>query len=264
MMEAVQPRYRAVWISDVHLGTRACRIEALLEFLRSLRCEYLYLVGDIVDVEALQRRWHWPESHGRAVRLLLDLARRGMKVQFIPGNHDAMFRAYAGYRFGAVQIRRDSVHYTADGRKVVILHGDQFDDIVSGHPILTAFGDRCYEVLLALSRGYDAVRRKFGWPYFSPATWVKRRVKTLCTFVSGYYKDLVDYARRRKADIVVTGHLHRPEIQDMDGLVYANCGDWVENCSALVEHDGGRLQVLHVGRDGVVYQPAPELAAAQA
>jgi UDP-2,3-diacylglucosamine pyrophosphatase LpxH len=252
------PQFRAVWISDTHLGTRACRVEALREFLSAVECEWLYLVGDIIDLESMRRRWYWPASHEAVVRKLFALARRGVKVVYIPGNHDEMFRAYAGLRFGRIDIRRNAVHYTADARKVLILHGDEFDRVVRDHPVITAVGDWFYDRLLALGRLYDRARLRFGWPYWSPAAWVKDRVKSILTLVTNFHADLAAHARDRKADVVVTGHIHRPEIKPMDGLTYTNCGDWVENCTALVEHADGRLEVLHVGRDGMTLRPAAD------
>ena len=244
--------YRTVWISDVHLGTKACRVEPLLDFLGSVACEHLYLVGDIIDLWSMKRRWHWPHSHEQVLRQIFRHAREGTQVTYVPGNHDALFRAYAGFEFGGIEIKREAIHRTADDRRTLILHGDEFDKVVSDHLILTAIGDWFYDALLAFGRSYDGFRRKFGWPYFSPAAWVKRKVKYIVNFVSNYHQELADYARHRCADIVVTGHIHRPEIKPIEELTYANCGDWVENCSALVEHFDGRLEILHIGRDGFI------------
>jgi UDP-2,3-diacylglucosamine pyrophosphatase LpxH len=250
-MKRVQGEFRTVWLSDVHLGTKACRVEPLLEFLSSMSCEHLFLVGDIIDVEALKRKWYWPASHDQALRLFFARARSGARVTYIPGNHDSIFRAHAGTRFGGIEIHRQSTHETVDGRKVLMLHGDEFDAVVNDQPVITAIGDWFYEWLLAMGRSYDGMRRKLRLPYFSPAAWAKQRVKYIVNFVSNYYQELAEYARRHQADVVVTGHIHRPEIKPMDELTYANCGDWVENCSALVEHLDGQLEVLHIGRDGV-------------
>ncbi len=221
MIERVQAEYRTVWISDLHLGTKACRVEPLLDFLSSVTCDQLYLVGDIIDVWSLKRRWHWPVAHERVLHRILEHARGGTQVTYIPGNHDALFRAYDGLDFGGIEIRRDAIHRTADDRRVLILHGDEFDTIVNDHAILTAVGDWFYEILLAIGRGYDGIRRKYDWPYWSPAAWAKQKVKYIVNFISNYHKELADYARRRCADVVVTGHIHRPEIKPMDELTYA-------------------------------------------
>jgi UDP-2,3-diacylglucosamine pyrophosphatase LpxH len=251
MISAAPARYRTVWLSDVHLGTRACRVEMLLNFLAGVECDYLYLVGDIIDLWSLERRWHWPEAHADAARKLLNPCEGGTKVVYIPGNHDQSLRAYVGQTFGCVEMRREAVHTTADGRKVLMLHGDEFDDTLTDNETMVAIGDWFYDALLFLGRGYDQLRRKFGWPYFSPATWAKRRVKTVVSFVHAFHQNLTHYARRRSADVVVTGHIHRPEIRPMGDLTFINCGDWVENCTAIVEHPDGRLDLLHIGRDGM-------------
>jgi UDP-2,3-diacylglucosamine pyrophosphatase LpxH len=256
----VQANYRTVWVSDLHLGTKACRVEPLLRFLSSITAEQIYLVGDIIDVWSLQRKWHWPSSHERVIHQILRHSREGTHVIFIPGNHDAVFRTYAGLDFGGIEIRREAVHRTADGRRVLILHGDEFDKIVHDHTFLMAVGDWFYDMLLALGRGYDRLRKKFGWPYWSPAAWAKQKVKVVVNFVSDYHRQLAEYARARCADVVVTGHIHRPEIKPMEDLVYANCGDWVESCSALVEHFDGTLELLRPDRDGLApVLPAPTL-----
>jgi UDP-2,3-diacylglucosamine pyrophosphatase LpxH len=252
-------RYRTVWISDLHLGTKACRVEPLLDFLSSIQCEYLFLVGDVVDLWALKRKWYWPGSHNDVIRKILKRSSKGAHVIYIPGNHDETFRSFIGLTFGGVEIKREAFHATADGRKILMLHGDEFDHVVTHHQFLTAFGDVCYDVLLWLTRGYHWLRRKFGWRYFSLAAYVKHKVKYICQFVSNYHESLIRYAKSKEADIVITGHIHRPEIVPMEGITYANCGDWVENCAALVEHLDGRLEIIHAERDG--HGDAPQAVA---
>lgn len=250
-------RYRTVWISDVHLGTKACRVEPLLEFLSSMRCEHLFLVGDIIDLWAMRRKWHWPQSHNDVLRKILKRASKGTRVTYIPGNHDDNFRGYLGLNFGGVEIQREATHITADGKRVLMLHGDEFDSVVTNHPLITAFGDWAYDILLALQRVYNTLRPRFNWPHFSLASYMKQKVKAVCTFVSSFQDSLRRYARDKGVDIVVTGHIHRPEIKALEsGLLYANCGDWVENCTALVEHFDGRLEILYVERDGILSDPA--------
>jgi UDP-2,3-diacylglucosamine pyrophosphatase LpxH len=247
-------RYRSVWISDLHLGSRACRVEPLLAFISSIECEFLYLVGDIVDVWSMKRRFYWPQSHNDVVRKILKRASRGARVIFIPGNHDEVFRAYGGMQFGGVEIRVDAMHETADGRKMLILHGDEFDEVVRNMHLITALGDWMYDILLGLNRVLNWFRRRMGRPYWSLAAFIKRKVKYICQFVSNYEQSLVRYAKQRGADIVLTGHIHRPEIKALGDVLYCNDGDFVENCTALVEHLDGRLELLHVERD--LFAPA--------
>src|SRR5215831_11325322 len=242
-------KYRTVWISDVHLGTKACQVEALLKFISSMRCQHLFLVGDIIDLWAMKRKWYWPQSHNDVIRKILKRASKGTQVTFIPGNHDENFRGYLGLNFGGVEVKREAFHVTADGKRVLMLHGDEFDTVVTNHQLITMFGDWCYDILLASGRVYNWLRRKFNWPHFSLAAYVKKKVKYIVNFVSNYQQSLLHYARSRKAEVVITGHIHRPEIKPMEEILYANCGDWVENCTALVEHPDGRLEILHIERD---------------
>jgi len=242
-------QYRTVWISDLHLGTKSCQVEPLLRFLGSMRCDHLFLVGDIIDLWSMRRRWYWPQSHNDVIRKILKRAGKTTKVTYIPGNHDENFRGYLGLSFGGVEIKREAFHVTATGKRVLMLHGDEFDSVVTNHQFITWFGDGCYEVLLAGGRVYNWLRRKFNWPHFSLAAYVKRKVKYIVNFVSNYQQSLLRYARQREADIVVTGHIHRPEIKPIEDVLYANCGDWVENCSALVEHPDGRLEILFAEQD---------------
>lgn len=247
--------YRTVWISDLHLGSKACRVEPLLHFLASMRCEHLFLVGDIIDLWSMRRRWYWPQSHNDVIRKILKRAGKGTQVTYIPGNHDENLRGYLGLNFGGVEIKREAFHVTAAGKRVLMLHGDEFDSVVTNHRFITWFGDGCYDILLAGGRVYNWMRLKFGWPHFSLAAYVKKKVKYIVDFVSNYQQSLLRYARLRQADIVVTGHIHRPEIRPIEELVYANCGDWVENCSALVEHPDGRLEILFVEQEGGAETP---------
>ena len=248
-------KYRTVWISDLHLGSKACQVEALLRFLSSMRCEHLFLVGDIIDLWSMKRKWFWPQSHNDVIRKILKRASKGTKVTYIPGNHDENFRGYLGLSFGGVEIKREAFHVTADGKRVLMMHGDEFDTVVTNHHFITWFGDWCYDLLLAGGRVYNWARRKFDWPYFSLAAYVKKKVKYIVDFVSNYQESLLRYARSRKADIIITGHIHRPEIKPIEELLYANCGDWVENCTALVEHFDGRLEILYVERDQPTQTP---------
>jgi UDP-2,3-diacylglucosamine pyrophosphatase LpxH len=171
-----------------------------------MRCEYLFLVGDIIDLWAMKRKWYWPQSHNDVIRKILKRASKGTRVTYIPGNHDENFRGYLGLQFGGVEIKREAFHITADGKRVLMLHGDEFDTVVTNHHIITWFGDGCYDLLLAGGRVYNWLRRKFNWPHFSLAAYVKKKVKYIVNFVSNYQQSLLHYARSRRAEVVITGH----------------------------------------------------------
>ena len=237
-------RYRTIWISDVHLGTLNCKAEKLLAFLSRTEAEHLYLVGDIIDVWSLRRKWYWPRSHNYVVRKIIKRDLKGTRVTFIPGNHDEVFRDYDGFQFGDITIRNEAVHETVDGKRILVVHGDEFDAVVRNARLITAVGDWLYYVLLRLNRAFNWIRRRFGMPYWSLAAYVKGKVKRAVEYVSNFEEAVVRSATERKVDAVLCGHIHRPEIRDLDGLTYLNTGDWVENCTAIVEHFDGRLELL--------------------
>ncbi len=239
-----QTSYRTIWISDVHLGTKDCEAEKLIAFLSRSDCEHLYLVGDIIDVWALRRKWYWPRSHNYVVRKIIKRDLKGTKVTFVPGNHDEIFRDYDGFQFGGVTIKNEAIHETVDGRRILIVHGDEFDAVVRNAKLITAVGDWLYYVLLWLNRGFNWVRRKLGMPYWSLAAFIKGKVKRAVQFVSDFESAVIKSAREKEVDAVLCGHIHAPEIREMDGLTYLNTGDWVESCSAIVEHHDGRLELL--------------------
>lgn len=236
--------FRTVWISDVHLGFRGCNAELLLDFLRTVECDTLYLVGDIVDVWEMERRMFWPQAHNNVVRTLLGKAKHDTTVIYVPGNHDEVLRDFAGMDFGNVQIRRQTVHTTADGRKLLVMHGDEMDSVVQCSRFLAVLGSRAYDFLLWLNRYVNAARKLFGKPYWSLAAFLKHKVKNAVNFISSFEKGVAHEARRRKVDGVVCGHIHRAEIRMIDDILYCNDGDWVESCTALVEHADGRLEIL--------------------
>jgi len=237
-------RYRSIWISDVHLGTRGCKARILLDFLKHTDSKHLYLVGDIVDGQQLARSWYWLQSHNDVVQKLLRKARKGTKVVYIPGNHDHIVRSYLGVTLGGIRVAREAVHVTADGRRFWVTHGDQFDHVVHGARWLSVLGDRAYDVALFANVVFNRARRLMGKPYWSLSAALKAQVKTVVNFVSGYREQLVQHARKRGMDGVICGHVHRPEILDLGGLLYCNDGDWVESCTALVEHFDGRLELV--------------------
>ncbi len=241
----LERRYRAIWISDVHLGTRGCKAGFLLDFLRHAESDYLYLVGDIVDGWRLKRSWYWNQLHNDVVQKLLRKARKGTKVVYIPGNHDEMLRDYLDLHFGGVHVVGEAMHSTADGKRLLVIHGDAFDGVVRYARWLAFLGDRAYNAALVLNHWFNKARLALGYPYWSLSAYLKHRVKNAVRYISDYEHAVAAEARRRGADGVVCGHIHRAEIRTIDGILYCNDGDWVESCTALVEHLDGRLEILH-------------------
>ena len=240
-----KPRYRTIWISDIHLGTRGCKADYLLDFLRSTESDHLYLVGDIVDGWQLKRSWYWPQSHDQVVQTLLRKARKGTQVVYLPGNHDEVFRDYIGVHFAGIEVKRDAVHTTADGRRLLVFHGDHLDNIVRYARWIAVLGDISYELALGLNTVFNRIRRRLGQPYWSLSAYLKHKVKNAVKFVDDYELAVANEALRRGADGVVCGHIHHAEIRQVGRVIYCNDGDWVESCSALVEHEDGRLELLH-------------------
>jgi len=238
-------RYRAIFVSDIHLGTAGCQAQALLGFLKAHRSDYLYLVGDIVDGWQLRRRWFWPQSHNDVVQKLLRRARKGCKVVFIPGNHDEFARGFLGHEFGGIEVRDDAVHTTADGRKLWVTHGDYFDGVIQCAKWLAFLGDNLYEFTLRLNRYLNSLRARMGLPYWSLSAYLKQKVKTALNYVTDFEVAVANAARALGHDGVVCGHIHRAEMRDINGILYCNDGDWVESRSALVEHLDGRLELLY-------------------
>ncbi|MDT8992197.1 UDP-2,3-diacylglucosamine diphosphatase [Curvibacter sp. APW13] len=237
-------RVRAVFVSDIHLGTAGCQAQALLDFLKHYPSDYLYLVGDIVDGWQLRRRWYWPQAHNDVVQKLLRRARKGCEVVFIPGNHDEFARAFAGHQFGGISVALDAVHTTADGRRLWVTHGDHFDGVVQCAKWLAYLGDYFYELSLRINRHLNVWRRRLGLPYWSLSAYLKHRVKTALNYVMDFEAAVADEARRRGLQGVVCGHIHRAQMRDIGGVLYCNDGDWVESLTALVEHPDGRLELV--------------------
>lgn len=236
--------YRTVWISDVHLGAKNCQADLLLDFLRDTEAQTFYLVGDIVDGWRLRRWWYWPQSHNDVVQKLLRKARKGARVIYIPGNHDSFARRYVGYQFGGVEVLQDTIHETADGRRLLVLHGDEFDVVVRYAKWLAFLGDRAYHLALRVNVLVNWVRRTFGLSYWSLSAFLKLRVKKAVQFIGAFETAVAQAARAQGADGVVCGHIHHAEMRDVDGVLYCNDGDWMETCSALVEHHDGALEIL--------------------
>jgi UDP-2,3-diacylglucosamine pyrophosphatase LpxH len=237
-------RYRTLWISDVHLGTWGSKTENLVDFLRHHSADTIYLVGDLVDGWRLRSHWHWPQSHNDLVQKLLRLARKGKKIIYIPGNHDEAFRAYLGLSFGGVILLGHAVHRTADGKRLLVLHGDEFDGILLYAKWISRLGAVLYDLLVLANHGFNFLRRKLGFPYWSLSAFVKHKVKNLVAFTTRFEQVLLREARKRGVDGVVCGHIHKADLRTVEGLVYANTGDWIESCTALAEHFDGRLELV--------------------
>ncbi len=235
---------RTVFISDLHLGTPGCQAEALLDFLREVRCETLYLVGDIIDGWQLRRSWYWPQAHNDVVQKLLRKARKGTRVVFVPGNHDEFARRYVMHTFGGVEVVADALHRTADGRLLWVTHGDRFDGVIQCARWLAYLGDMAYEFVLKVNRWFNSARARLGLPYWSLSRYLKLKVKRAVSYVSDFESAVAREARKRGADGVVCGHIHHAEMRSIDGVLYCNDGDWVESLTALVEHQDGRLEII--------------------
>ncbi|MGC3944513.1 MAG: UDP-2,3-diacylglucosamine diphosphatase [Chryseolinea sp.] len=235
---------RTVWISDVHLGTPGCQADALLDFLKHVECDTLYLVGDIVDGWQLRRNWYWPQAHNDVVQKLLRKARKGTRVIFIPGNHDEFARKYLGHAFGGIEVAEEWIHTTADGRKLWITHGDLYDGVIQVARWLALLGDSLYEFTLKLNRHLNSWRARAGLPYWSLSKYLKLKVKRAVSYVGDFEQALAREARKRGVEGLVCGHIHHAEMRHIDGILYCNDGDWVESLTALVEHADGQLAIL--------------------
>lgn len=240
-------RYRAVFVSDIHLGTAGCQAKPLLDFLKHHPSDNLYLVGDIIDGWQLRRRWFWPQAHNDVVQKLLRRARKGCRVVFIPGNHDEFARAFVGHQFGGIEVHADTVHTTADGRKLWVTHGDYFDAVIQRAKWLAYTGDYAYEFTLRMNRHLNHLRARLGLPYWSLSAYLKHKVKMALNYVTDFEKAVAQEARHRGHDGVVCGHIHRAEMRTIDGTLYCNDGDWVESRTALVEHMDGHLELVYWG-----------------
>ncbi|WP_368416325.1 UDP-2,3-diacylglucosamine diphosphatase [Falsiroseomonas sp.] len=242
-------RYRTVFLSDIHLGTRGCRSDFLVDFLNRVECEKLFLVGDIVDGWRLRKSWYWDASHDEVIRLLLQAARNGTEVIYIPGNHDEVLRDWLGMEIAGVRLVNEAVHTGADGRRYLVIHGDQFDSVVRYAKFLAHLGDWAYDTALTMNRWFNAARRRFGYPYWSLSQWLKRQVKEAVKAIDRFEGALAQEARRRGLDGVVCGHIHHAEMRMVQGVLYMNDGDWVESCTALVEHADGRFELVDWARE---------------
>jgi UDP-2,3-diacylglucosamine pyrophosphatase LpxH len=241
---STQNVYRSVFISDTHLGTRGCRAEFLAGFLKTITCENLFLVGDIIDGWRLKRSWFWDKYHDKVLRRVLKLARNGTNVVYVPGNHDEMLRKFLPLEVCGVKLQMEAEHITADGKRLLITHGDLFDSVVRHARLLALLGDGAYTVALVINRYFNMVRIKLGYPYWSLSAWLKLQVKEAVKAIDRFETALADDAKSRGFDGVVCGHIHHAEMRMVNGVLYINDGDWVESCTALVEHLDGRLELI--------------------
>lgn len=249
---------RSIFISDVHLGTRGCQAQRLLDFLRHYETENLFLVGDIIDFWAMNRSIHWTPTQNTVVQKVLRAARKGTRVVLVPGNHDEALREYVGTAFGDIELSYDHVHTTADGRSFLLIHGDEFDQVTRYHRWVAVLGDIAYNALVRINTWLSFVRRHLGRPgYWSLAGYAKRKVKSAVSFIYDFEDSVIRAVREREVDGVICGHIHAAAIKQVDGLTYVNCGDWVDSCTGIVEHTDGRLQLVDWG----MTQKLPEIAA---
>ena len=262
--ESPERRFRTLFISDVHLGARGSQADRLLDFLKSHDADTIYLVGDIVDGWALKSNWYWPQSHNDFVQKMLRKARKGAKVIYVPGNHDEFLRNYYGTHFGGIDVVENTVHEGVDGKRYLVIHGDIFDLVVQNARWLAHLGDKAYDFAIQMNRLVNFFRRMFGVPYWSLSQWAKQKVKNAVNYIGAFEKTLAGEARRHGADGVICGHIHYAIIRDEHGIRYMNCGDWVESCTALVEHEDGRFEIITWTDLSPRVAPVPQIAPARA
>ena len=248
---------RTAFLSDIHLGARECRADLVLDFLHRVQMRELYLVGDVVDVWGLRRSFYWPQLHNNVLRTILGKAKHGTRVIYVPGNHDEEFRDLDGAVFGNLEVHRECVHTTVTGQRLLVAHGDEFDANVKFSRWLAALGSGMYDVSLGLNRAVNRVRRALGFPYWSLASYLKSKVGNAMQYVDLFEQAAAHAAQRRGLDGIICGHIHRPANRDLHGVRYCNTGDWVENCSALIEDRAGELRLWQLAD----WAQAPEVAA---
>jgi UDP-2,3-diacylglucosamine pyrophosphatase LpxH len=257
-------RYRTLFISDLHLGTKGCQSHLLLDFLRTIDADTIYLVGDIVDGWRLKSSWYWPQEHNDVVQKLLRKVRKGVRLIYIPGNHDEFLRDYLGTHFGGIEVVESAVHVSASGERYLVIHGDSFDVVVRHAKWLALLGDWAYETALRVNAHVNLVRRRLGLTYWSLSQWAKLRVKNAVNFIGDFEHALVTEAHRQGVDGIICGHIHHAAIRNFSGLKYINCGDWVESCTAVVETYDGEFQLIRWSPARAVSQARGEAIATPA
>jgi UDP-2,3-diacylglucosamine pyrophosphatase LpxH len=236
--------YRTIWLSDLHLGTRGCNADLILDFLRHNESDVLYLVGDIIDCWHLKRRWYWPQTHNDICQKILRKVRKGTRVIFIPGNHDESMKPYCGHMVGGIEIHHEVIHEMQDGRHFLVLHGDRWDEITTNHRWLAVFGDIIYHGMLAVHHWNSWIRRMTGLGHWSLAGYIKHRVKEAVQYISNFEEAAGRECAERGLDGIICGHIHHAEIRSIGSITYFNDGDGVESCTTLVETNDGRMQLL--------------------
>ena len=258
---AAPARYRTLFLSDVHLGARACQAEELLAFLETHDADTIYLIGDIIDGWALRKGWYWPPAHNDVIGALLEKARGGARVIYLPGNHDEFLRGYYGTHFGGIVVQERALHEAADGARYLVLHGDAFDFVICHAPWLAHLGDAAYKLAILCNRAATAVRRRLGLPYWSLSAWAKLKVKNAVSVISRFEEALSVEAARVGAEGVICGHIHHAADRQIEGARYLNTGDWVESCTAIVEHPCGEMEIIRWAERGARHAAAGSRAA---
>jgi UDP-2,3-diacylglucosamine pyrophosphatase LpxH len=244
-------RFRSVWISDIHLGTKHAQVDALLEFLRRCDCRYLYLVGDFIDGWQLRSKWYWEDSYNVLIQKLLRKSRKETQVIYITGNHDECLEQFVNMNFGSVLLAREVIHTAADGKRYLVLHGHQFDGLTHFNRLLDRVGTRLYDWILDFNLYFNRIRRSLGFGYWSLAAFLKYKAKAAMKYVNDYEEAIIQMARKQNVAGVICGHVHRAEIRDTGDVIYMNSGDWVESCTALVEDFEGNIRLMHFHEDNV-------------
>jgi UDP-2,3-diacylglucosamine pyrophosphatase LpxH len=236
--------YKSVFISDVHLGTKMCQADKLLDFIKSFECDRIYLVGDIVDCWALKSNKYWPQSHNDVIQKLLRKARKGTEIIYIPGNHDEMMREYGDFEFGHILLCKESTHISQNGQIYLVTHGDQFDVVINHAKWLAHLGSWAYDMSILFSMALNRIRTLLGLPYWSLSSYLKQTVKSSVNFIGGFEETLSNYVKSKRYNGIICGHIHHANMRDICGIKYMNCGDWVESCTALVEHKDGSWEII--------------------
>jgi UDP-2,3-diacylglucosamine pyrophosphatase LpxH len=241
-----KPYYRTVWISDVHLGTKGCQAKKLLTFLKEIKCDTLYLVGDIIDGWRIRQSFYWKEEHSSVIQQVIKMSKKGTKVVYVAGNHDEFLRRYLdfGLEFGNIVVVNEAEEILANGKRLLVTHGDDFDGVTKYHKWLAFAGDKAYDLLITLNHHFNQLRANFGMGYWSLSKFLKHKVKSAVNFIVSFEDAVAHHCKRNGYDGVVCGHIHHAEIKNIDGVEYYNCGDWVESCTALVEDFDGNIKIL--------------------
>ena len=246
------PNYNSIWISDTHLGTKHAKVDRLLEFLKISESRYIYIVGDFIDGWELRRKWFWNDDHNLLIQKLLRKNRKHTRIIYITGNHDEFLEKFSGMTFGSLKIKREHIHRALNGKKYLVIHGHQFDGLVHCNRFLERLGSVLYYCILDLNDYFNKLRRRLGFGYWSFASYLKMKSKSAVNFITHYEDAMVQLANSKKVNGIICGHIHRPESKQIENLEYINCGDWVENCTALVEDLNGKFQLISFNENSVL------------